>query len=162
MSSGGFCRVVKVEYRGLISHLGSNLMSICWPRIRNPAVNIDIASSVLPSLNLSPGSERFSSLKNLYVYIESDDPNHRPRRLVDLTEDGEVEDSSRDLTQRLLDISRTVFGRRGVTVELKTICQHGLGFWRYLGLKDSLLKNGGDPDKLLKCVWLREVDTIQP
>ncbi|KAF3392237.1 hypothetical protein DPV78_010624 [Talaromyces pinophilus] len=134
-------------------------------RIRNLAVNIDIASSVLPFLNLSPGSERFSSLKNLYVYIESDDPKHRPRRLVelvDLTEDGGVEDGRRDLTQRLLEIFRTVFGRRGVTVELKTICKHGLGFWRYLGLKDSLLKNGGDPDKLLKCVWLREVDTIQP
>lgn len=53
-------------------------------------MNIDIASSVLPFLNLSPGSERFSSLRNLYVYIESDDPKRRPRRvveLVDLTED---------------------------------------------------------------------------
>lgn len=134
-------------------------------RIRNLAVNIDIASSVLPFLNLSPGSERFSSLRNLYVYIESDDPKRRPRRvveLVDLTEDAEVEDGRRDQTQRLLEKFRTVFGRWGITVALKTICQGGLGFWRYLGLKDSLLKNGADPDKLLKCVWLREVDTIQP
>ncbi|RAO66251.1 uncharacterized protein BHQ10_002263 [Talaromyces amestolkiae] len=131
-------------------------------RIRNLAVNIDIASSVLPFLNLSPGSERFSSLRNLYVYIESDDPGRRPRRvveLVDLTEDREVEDGRRDLTQRLLERFKNVFGRRGVTVALKTICKDGLGFWRYLGLRDSLLKNGGDPDKLLKCVWLREMDT---
>lgn len=127
-------------------------------------MNIEIASSVLPFLNLSPGSERFSNLRNLYVYIESDDPKRRPRRvveLVDLTEDGEVEDGRKDLTQRLLDIFKAVFGRRGVTVALKTICKDGLGFWRYLGLRDSLLKNGGDPDKLLKCVWLREADTIQ-
>jgi hypothetical protein len=131
-------------------------------RIRNLAVHIDIASSVLPFLNLSPGSDRFSSLKNLYIYIESDDAIRRCRRvveLVDLTEDGE--DGRRDLTQRLLERFKSVFGRRGVTFALQTICKDGLSFWRYNRLIELLLKNGGDPNKLLKCVWMRDANTIQ-
>ncbi|KAE8554222.1 hypothetical protein TMatcc_006273 [Talaromyces marneffei ATCC 18224] len=155
---------------------GSNKMQA---KIRNMAVNIDIASSVLVFLNFSPGSERFANLRNLYLYIESEDPKYRPRRVVELvdltTEDkgqeAEAEDEKdgrANMAQRLLERFKTVFGRRGVTVDgcsaeetLRIIGKGGLSFWRYNRLRESLLENGGSPDELLKCVWLREVDILQ-
>jgi hypothetical protein len=138
-------------------------------KIQNMAVNIDIASSVLLFLNLSPGSERFSSLKNLYLYIESDDVRRRPRRVVELVDlKGTVQHDGIDMAQRLLERFKSVFGRRGVTVAgssaqeaLKIICKDGLGFWHYFRLRESLSRNGANPDEILKCVWLREVNTIQ-
>lgn len=148
----------------------------CWPfsesidpgilrRIEKLSLSIDVA---IPSYYfLNNKVDRWPRLRDLYIHLDpaTDDSStindighlRGELELVDLTRD--LKKDEEYLAQKFVDKYRAVIRGRGLVFNgegvegVKMICKEGLN--NLDGLRGLLLRNGADPEALLKCVFIR-------
>ena len=120
---------------------------------------LDSGYLVFEYLNRQIGSGSFQRLKKLYLYVEADGLDlSRGVELMDFREE------NNKIAQKFVERWKTAFQRENVMVDgvgmegVRIICMEGLS--KRHQLRELLLKNGASLEKVLRCVWMKNVGGI--